>query len=229
MLLLILLITVVIFGICVSVYPLQKGTTESGIITKFNRLVGKINEKNADDLKYDLLTLLNQYRSIKTGEFSKAKASLSKSIKALNEQEENLKHNLVFLDSKIKELVSSKSENAALGAELLYNKEITTEAIAKIRENSEKAKELLLSVNNKIEMFNVHYELKKSEINSLIARSVMVPDIKVDLKLDDLKMQLEDKIFDQETYAEVSEKMYNMKDPKLDEYVTKYQEMVKAN
>lgn len=213
----------------ISIKKHQYKFSESGIITKFNRLVSKINKKNIDDIKFDLINLLDQYREIKVMEFSEAKHTLVKNLKNLEKQQVDLAALKSDVRNKLDNMIKTKSSDSEIGAELLYNIDKIDIMMASAKDSYENCKKNLMKLDNQVDMFKVNYEIKKAEVNNLLTKQIMnsCSDYKIDLTIDNLKTEFEDMINEQEINSDITSKIYDKNSINLSEYIEKYNVLIK--
>lgn len=214
---------------------LTKKLSESELVKKFNSLVKTLTERNLEDVKSELLDILDKYREVKCNSFIESKTilvnskeSILQQVEILSQEESNLLSSIYTIKECMQNGQSTESDINA-GARFLYEVEKLREAKNSLKKAVEDLNEKINSIDNNINLFNHRYLLKKSEITLMIANAISVQNVSgIDLKLNDLVTEFKTKVRENEIKKEVTGKIYNVstsqtteKDFNKDEYIEK--------
>lgn len=199
---------------------------------KFKKLLKSARKRNIDDVHNDLLDTLADYKYVKTEEFIDAKNLLDKSNKEIKciitetlLQRKKCEDEIAILKKQYEE---NKSEiilqKGILKASILDRCNKTLESL----NNSQKSlHENLEKLNEEIDLFSSKYELKRAEINLMLVNNVVNLDSStIDLNLDDLVVEYQDKQNELKNAREIKAKINNIsKKEETIEDKEKYKEM----
>jgi hypothetical protein len=214
---------------------LTKKLSESDLVKKFNSLVKNLTERNLENVKFELLDVLDKYREVKCNGFIESKTilvnskeSILQQVEILSQEESNLLSNIYTIKECMQNGQFTESDVDA-GARFLYEVEKLRDVRDSLKKAVEDLNEKINSIDNNINLFNHRYLLKKSEITLMIANAISVQNVSgIDLKLNDLVTEFKTKVRENEIKKEVTGKIYNVptsqtteKDFNKDEYIEK--------
>lgn len=199
---------------------------------KFKKLLKSVGKRNIDDVREDLLSTLIDYKDAKTTEFINAKNLLSKSNREIEHTITNIMAQKEISESEINLLKKHYDVNKSdiilqkgiLKASAIdkYNK-----ILLSLNDSQKNILEKLNKLNEEIELFTSKYELKRAEINLMLVGNVVDSNFStVDLNLDDLIIEYQDKENELKNAREIRTKMNNV--PEKEETIEdkeKYKEM----
>lgn len=199
---------------------------------RFKKLLKSAKNRNIDDVREDLLDTLVDYKQVKTEEFINAKNLLDKSSQEINRTINNITLQKASCDKEISQLRTQyemdKSEitlqKGILKASAIdkYNK--TLESLA---ESQKMVKEKLEKLNGEIDLFSSKYELKRAEISLMLVSNLVDLNFStIDLSLDDLVVEYQDRQNELKNAREINAKINNVSEQEETvEDKEKYKEM----
>lgn len=210
------------------------GMSEGGLIKRFNSLVSSITDRNINTVKEELLAILKEYKNRKIEQFVESKQLLKHSENTLSEQIGTIDGNAKSIRAKAIELKAKSKDgelsdaDKELGALYMCQLEKTEEAKKKLIDAKKIIADKTEILDRKIENFNVKYELKKTDINVMIATAISIKNTSdIDIKLNDLISEFNEKVSDAEIEHEVKAKINGVEndDESNDvDYITKKDE-----
>ena len=194
---------------------ITKNPTESDLISKFNKVVKKITNRNLDTVKDELLEILEEYKRVKCADFiesktllTKSKTSLTSQILEIGKQKRNLNQSILDIKDKIQAGTVTKEEEE-VGIIYVSDYEALVDIENKLNQSLEIIEEKLRSIETSIKLFNHKYSMKVSEITLMIASAVSIKNVSgIDIKLNDLVTEFKTKVQEKEIEVDVKEKIY---------------------
>lgn len=210
------------FCFCFDINPIKfiinridnKNKNDINYIKKrFRKLLKLSKNRNIDDVREDIYDTLLYYKQIKTKEYITTKTSLEKSLRDVSSSLDSIYTKKTAQHAHVRKL---KDTYLKLKDENLLNQGVNETMILdkyiKIYESLQKAK---CSINDKLDkldsdinLFSSKYELKKAEINLILTNNLVDVNLStVDINLDDLIVEYQDKSLEMKNTKEITNKI----------------------
>ena len=217
-----LIIFLLILGLSAIYYKFPK--RKPNLIKEISKTIKKLTPNNQDIIKSKLFSLLDDYKTEKTQEFTEALCNIRETKQNIANQISNLNSQIYSINKKL----GMRPENK-VGAKLLYQKE-------KLDGYRKKLELTLTTLDNqendikvKLETFSVELALKKAEVSTLVLINPLNNNIShIDTEIKKLVTEFENLQFYETTKQTVEAKIENVETTKDDYDETKYIEKYKA-
>ena len=222
----------------VAWYLVKKHTVENGsisvneneIIKKFNKTVRRLTSRNIEDVKSDLFKILDKYKFVKCEQFIENRSQIQSARKQIEEQIRQTERARSDVSFQIRKLKSDSNVDEVLGAQLVYQYETMGDMVTKLTVAKDNLLTKECEFDRELDMFNSKFALKKAEVSMMVANAISMKNISsIDIRLEDLVAEFQQKANEQENADYVRGKIYGTPSPtstttefNVEEYKTKF-------
>lgn len=189
------------------------GLGENELIKKFNSLCDKLagsNERTIDSISNDMLNILKEYKARKIEQFVESTQMLTKNKRHINEEIIKINENINKLKRNAFELKKDtmSDEDYLIGAMYVSQIEDSEKLLEELKATLSENDKQLERVEKQVNSFNAKYTLKEGSIMNMIIKAKTHKNFSnVDLKLNDLISEFNDKVSDVEIEQKVRAKI----------------------
>lgn len=193
----------------------QKTLSESQIIKKFNKTLKSLGERNLDFVKQELIKCLDEYTIVKEEQFKFTLTQIRKSKNDINNQLNQMKSRVINAKNALDVFIAKHRGDKNLdvineGTKLMHSYKLCKLLLDKLNTANESLYNRENELNSMLTDFNSNVAIKKAEISIMIADSTGIfTGSDIDLRLDNLVKEFQDKIIEGKASQDVHNKLNN--------------------